>query len=538
MKTDNDIETKTTKAPITETISAATKSAQIISTETIRENIANYLVRKEEWIFVGIILAFSLATTESALWTDYLTRVARYCIELSPILVLKYFQPVLTKRFSRKILTVLWLIVFVVYPLSTLTIDLQNPQSAYFLATESDIFMVCAIAEILLLFNQSFKNIAPLKGGLEKLGMDGIILLFMAVISIYLGLLGASDLALWSERNALSHPIRFAVVWENFGSFISLVLQFFCLYFAGFILYWVNRYILVKRVLIQRGGIVYLFSVLFSVALLYPLLTAAFLLLPINQMGEPIIPAEAADPFDPINGRVAMAIMLVSLPVILVVHWHKKNNQLIAVEKQKSVAELELLKQQINPHFFFNTLNNLYALCLKKSEQAPEVVLQLSELMRFVVYQGQQSTVSIQEEIKYIEDYVNLQSLRLRNKLDFTLNKSIDNNEAPIAPLLLIILVENAFKHGIEPSIEKSELSITITLEDNQLIFCCVNSIASDSKDTQRIDNQSKGVGLENLKKRLMLLYPNQHQIELDQSKNRYTASLSIDLTAQQVNAL
>lgn len=515
-----------------------TKITKTISTQTIREIVADYLVRKEDWVFVGIILAFSLAYTESALWTDYLTRVVRYCLELSPILLLKFFQPVLIQRFSRKILAFLWVAAFIIYPMSSLTIDLQNPQVAYFLATDSDIFMVCAIAEILLLFNQSFKNIAPLKGGLEKLGMDGIILLFMAVISIYLGLLGASDLALWSERNALSHPIRFAVVLENFGSFISLVLQFFCLYFAGFILYWVNRYILVKRVLIQKGGIVYLFSVLFSVALLYPLLTAAFLLLPINQMGEPIIPAEAADPFDPINGRVAMAIMLVSLPVILVVHWHKKNNQLIAVEKQKSVAELELLKQQINPHFFFNTLNNLYALCLKKSEQAPEVVLQLSELMRFVVYQGQKPTVSIHEEIKYIEDYVNLQSLRLKNKLDFTLKKSIDDNEAPIAPLLLIILVENAFKHGIEASSEKSELSIAIHLEDNQLIFRCINSIALSSTDSQRLNHQSNGVGLENLKKRLILLYPNRHKIDLQQSENSYTATLSIDLSEQQVDRL
>ena len=150
--------------------------------------------------------------------------------------------------------------------------------------------------------------------------------------------------------------------------------------------------------------------------------------------------------------------MLATTPIILTVQWFKQSNEIADLEREKSATELNLLKQQINPDIFINTLNNLYALSLTKDEKTPEVILQLSELMRYVIKRGKEEVVPILEEIKYIEDYVWLQNIRLHKKLDFSFEKNIDDLSLKIPPLLFINLVENAFKHGIEPAEEDLSL--------------------------------------------------------------------------------
>jgi len=492
--------------------------------------IGDYLVRKDEWIFIGLILTFSLIYTQSDLWGEYLGFVARYSLELLPILLYKFYQTAINAKLSKLQSIFVWLLFFAVYPIAILLYDFEMTEVDLFQSSRGDILFTFVLVELALIFNKSFKSIELLKVGLSQFGLDKVILLFLTGFAIYFGLLVTSDLALWNERNAVGHPIRWMVILDNLPTFLSMTGQMLLLYLMGFLFYWVNRHILIKKLLAERGTLIYFLGVGATVVFLYPILTEIFLFMPINGMSQPIIPAEEANAFKWDNGAVASVIMLLSLPVILIINSHKKNNQLIELEKEKTSTELQLLKQQINPHFFFNTLNNLYALCLKKSEQAPEVVLQLSELMRYVVYQAQQDFVSIKDEVKYIEDYINLQSIRLNKKLTLDIEMDVTDSELKIAPLLLIILVENAFKHGIEPATEASFLTIRLTIEDKKIIFQCHNSIESSKVDSDESNKKiNDGLGLSNLKRRLSLLYPDKHQLALKQKADSFEASIILN---------
>ncbi len=170
-------------------------------------------------------------------------------------------------------------------------------------------------------------------------------------------------------------------------------------------------------------------------------------------------------------------------------------------------SELDLLKQQLNPHFFFNTLNNLYALSLQQSRQTPESILQLSELMRYVIYKGQEAAVNIREEIKYVEGYMELQQIRLKKPLDLQFTQEISDDAPVIPPMLLIVFVENAFKHGWNPAEDAARLHLHLTCNARQLTFSCENSFEGET-------TSNTGIGLSNLQKRLALLYPGRHVLK------------------------
>lgn len=145
------------------------------------------------------------------------------------------------------------------------------------------------------------------------------------------------------------------------------------------------------------------------------------------------------------NGGFPVLIILLSAPVLVALQWYEQDNQIVNLQKEKSETELNFLKQQINPHFFFNTLNNLYALSITKDQQTPEVILQLSELMRYVIYKGKEESVSLKEEIKYIEDYIQLQQIRLHKQLDFQFDKTMINGEQSNPATLIHYLRRECF---------------------------------------------------------------------------------------------
>ena len=169
----------------------------------------------------------------------------------------------------------------------------------------------------------------------------------------------------------------------------------------------------------------------------------------------------------------------------------------------KREAELSLLRSQINPHFFFNTLNNLYALTITKSEQAPEVILKLSDMMRYTIYEGEKETVKLLDEITYLENYIELHKIRYKKSVEISFNHSVDTS-LTVAPLMFIILLENAFKHGIESLAENAFIHIDLYEDKNFICFDIENNF--DPND----QNESTGIGLNNLKKRLSLLYKGQ----------------------------
>ncbi len=190
-------------------------------------------------------------------------------------------------------------------------------------------------------------------------------------------------------------------------------------------------------------------------------------------------------------------------------------------------AELKLLKAQLNPHFLFNTLNNLYGLSVVSSNKLPELMLKLSDLLRYSLYDTKEQLVPLEKEIKYIQNYVSLESIRLEDKTDIKLNISQNIPAFHIAPMLLIVFVENAFKHLGVTKNEKSMVFIDIQIRDSELQFSCVNTT---TKGYVNMEKGKSGIGLSNAKKRLSLIYPNRHTLKVEDKEEEYSVDLTLKL--------
>lgn len=195
-------------------------------------------------------------------------------------------------------------------------------------------------------------------------------------------------------------------------------------------------------------------------------------------------------------------------------------------EKLQRETELKYLKEQVNPHFLFNSLNSIYALSRQQSPETPELVMQLSELMRYQLESSKKDAVLLKEELEFIENYLLLEEKRLskRCKVEFLIKGDVKGLK--IAPMLLIPFVENAIKHGARSTNENSTIDITVSIKKAQL-----NLIIDNSKPSKNIVSERKGLGLENVKRRLNLLYPNSYKLKIDDKANSFHVNLTIDLT-------
>lgn len=205
--------------------------------------------------------------------------------------------------------------------------------------------------------------------------------------------------------------------------------------------------------------------------------------------------------------------------------FRKENDEKENLQKE---MELNYLKEQVNPHFLFNSLNSIYALSRQQSPETPDVVMQLSELMRYQLESTKKDTVLLKEELEFIENYLLLEEKRLSKRctIEFLIKGDLLNLR--IAPMLLIPFVENAVKHGAQSTNEQSTIDISVGIEKSALHFCIVNSKPSMTSELKR-----KGFGLENVKRRLNLLYPNSHTLEIDDKGKLYCVNLSIDLVVE-----
>lgn len=198
-------------------------------------------------------------------------------------------------------------------------------------------------------------------------------------------------------------------------------------------------------------------------------------------------------------------------------------------EKEKLQKEMELtyLKEQVNPHFLFNSLNSIYALSRQQSPETPEVVMQLSELMRYQLESSRKDRVLLKNELEFIENYLLLEEKRLSQRC--TVEFLIEGNviDFKIAPMLLIPFVENAVKHGAQSTNKQSSIDIKASIDNGTLQFCVENS-----KPATVVASERKGMGLANVKRRLELLYPNAHQLEIDDKEKTYRVQVTIDLTS------
>jgi len=195
------------------------------------------------------------------------------------------------------------------------------------------------------------------------------------------------------------------------------------------------------------------------------------------------------------------------------------------IEFKQLQTELSLLKSQINPHFFFNTLNNLYALSLAKSDEVPSVILKLSDLMRYVLETSKKKFVGLESEIEFLKNYIELEKLRLENNCAITFNVSGDISNFNIAPMLLVPFVENCFKHGIGASREKECIIINAKLSGNQFTFSCENSKPGNGMAN---NENSHGMGLTNVKRRLELIYPVKHELDIISDMDSFKIKLSL----------
>jgi two-component system, LytTR family, sensor histidine kinase AlgZ len=205
-------------------------------------------------------------------------------------------------------------------------------------------------------------------------------------------------------------------------------------------------------------------------------------------------------------------------------------NQIKSIlNKRKEKINLELLhlKSQVSPHFFFNTLNNLYGLIDKDQAKAKQMVLTLSEMMRYSVYDGQKEWVPLEDELQYIKNYIDLHKDRYHKVNDIQLHHSISQQGVTIMPLLFIILLENAFKHGIETLREKAFVHVKLTADTKQIHF----SVENNFDPAEQKGDENQGIGLQNLRRRLELVYPKRYSFTYSANADVYTAHLTLQTT-------
>ncbi len=209
--------------------------------------------------------------------------------------------------------------------------------------------------------------------------------------------------------------------------------------------------------------------------------------------------------------------------------WYLIQQYSLSLEKEKIEAELNFLKSQIHPHFLFNTLNNLYALTLKKSDKAPEMVIQLSNLLEYTLYSGRKTEVELQEELNQLTGYIDLEKLRFGNRLNIITDISEDVDGLMIAPLLLLPFMENSFKHGASKDINSSFINLNVKVKNHKLLFSLSNSYMNDS---EKFEGYQERIGLKNVKRRLELLYPQKHSLEIIQEQDIFNVNLTLDLNS------
>ncbi len=221
----------------------------------------------------------------------------------------------------------------------------------------------------------------------------------------------------------------------------------------------------------------------------------------------------------------SISFTLMALLIKFMIDWFNTQKQKSELLARTKTSELALLRTQINPHFLFNTLNNLYSLVYKKSDEAPSMVMKLSDIMRYMLYDSNSDKVLMEKEIEYLESFIELNTLRMKEGRFVTFDIEGDTQSKMIPPMLLVPFVENAFKHG-RKNYKLPGITITLLIAGNRLEFDIRNYIPTGppmNKDKQG------GIGLDNVKKRLDMIYPGTYSLEIEQNSEEYHVHLMIE---------
>lgn len=295
------------------------------------------------------------------------------------------------------------------------------------------------------------------------------------------------------------------------------------LVFYAFIVYF-NLYYLFPKYLKGRSMKIYIPVLILSVLLITPIKGVVLYLLHYND------PISKQQILLNLHYTFLSTFFIAGASTVfkILAEWVKYQREKQKLEKEKMQSELKFLRSQINPHFLFNTLNNIYALALVKSDKTPEIILKLSEILRYMLYECNVSKVKLVNEIKYIENYLALEKLRQKDDVTIEFNVNGDPGDLIISPLLFTPFLENAFKHGINKVLENACVKINLNILDDNIQFIVENS----KPEFKTVDFKKKqgGIGLANIKKRLKILYPENFRLDIENTKHTYKIEFFLTL--------
>jgi hypothetical protein len=453
----------------------------------------------------------------------FLAIVLQLALECTPLCLAHYLAFSQQKHNKR-----IWLSGFVLYPLSILGFNhLFEPYRDWSLVyPQSIVFALIGSATFFLHHHFSKSDVLPWHWVSRILSLNAVIIVLTLIWALVIAGIFAS-----TPDPMINQPIQPIIKSEQLMArpltFLSYLLQFSFIGLLVGSVFAINRYVLIRYIMRVQGVLGFLAASLLVIIVITPLFSQLILWLPLNHTEFTLLASGDRNIFSKYNYQFCFAVLAISTPLILAFERQKQDKALIEIAQQKTQTELQLLQQQINPHFLFNTLNNLYALTLSQSDKAPEMVIQLSDLLRYTVYEGQKDRVSLASEMTYIKNYLSLQQMRVSSQCKIKTAFPEQADSAEIAPLLLIILLENAFKHGVEKCQDTCELNIILTLNKHQLQMTCSNTLPS-----KELQQHTSGLGLNNLKRRLELLYPGKHELTMSRSEQTFTTVLILDLTS------
>jgi len=311
---------------------------------------------------------------------------------------------------------------------------------------------------------------------------------------------------------------------KSAGFLYTVGMEFINVGFYAVIVYF-NLYYLIPKYLTGKTFILYGALLILSSMIITPIKVLFFSLL---FMSEPLIKSS----FIQNQNFIFLSTFFVggaSTIFKIINDWLKHQRERKELHQETLQSELKYLKTQINPHFLFNTLNNLYALTLKKSDKAPEIVLKLSEMMRYMLYDCNERRVMLLKEVHYITNYLELE--KLRQGKSFKINFEVDGHvqDQKIAPLMFIPFLENSFKHGINNALSEGYVDIKLHVQEDNIKLNIENSKAP-TLPAQNHGKKSGGIGLNNIKRRLNLMYPNNYYLDIKDNPDNYKVYLSINL--------
>ena len=331
--------------------------------------------------------------------------------------------------------------------------------------------------------------------------------------------------------------VRWGFYFDDFSySFQSNLVEFS----VHLTLVYLNIYYLIPKYLPQRQfGIYSLIILSFTVALSIVRIFVTYQLVTTEVWPEANMPEIGL-----LNPNYVVAVIVGEIYVVaftasikLGIDWAKNLQSNKELENKRLESELAFLRSQVQPHFFFNTLNNLYYLTLSKSDEAPETILKLSDLMSYVIYKGQLKKVPLMDEIAHIQNYIDLERLRYGQQLVCNFNISGNVEDKYLPPLILLPFIENSFKHGTPNESGTLPINIEIEIQNNTLIFKVENLSTSFENSVKPEMSEGTGIGITNAKRTLNLLFKNDYFLDIQKSKSNYHITLKMPLDDKMPNS-